>query len=367
MFKKSSRLISLIMVVAMALTVCCCAFAAEGDVSFTIRSVDGYSNPIGGAAFGLYGPDGSIVANTATGADGTATMTIPAAVIGETGDTNLTLVQTAAPAGHEMTDNNWAVTVSGGSAYVDTMGLWDTMYDWIDGTVLTGADFSGNILTVANTATYYELPISYKTVSGLDSDQIKNCTSTFELTNAAGTVVATGHAIGYAEQANGSYTAQIAFDTEQLPAGSYKLTEKNVADISGMELKSTSAINGNTVTIGSRSVGDTITVAYAAPYVAPVVTTKPADENPAETTDPEPSTTPVTDETGDPLTEGDTTIEDGKVPTTDGTNIEDEDTPTSDAPQQANATVWVIIVAAFVILAAAIYSITGKKKAGNNN
>ena len=281
MFKKASRLITLAMIAALVLSVFCGAFAAQSDASFTIRTIDGKNVAVGGARFGLFGPDGSMVSSVTTGADGSAVMVIPADSIGNAGETNFTLVETAAPTGYETTDNNWAVTVTvtGDSATVnvETMGLWDTIFDWVEGTVLTGAEYENGTLTVANIAAYYDIPACYKTVSGLDADQIKACTSTFELANEAGTVVATGHAIGFAAQADGNYTAQIAFDTDKLPAGTYTLSEKNIATVSDMDLKSTSAVNGNRVVVGNSSVGETISVAYDVHYVAPTPDTNGDD------------------------------------------------------------------------------------------
>lgn len=353
MFKKASRLITLIMIAALALSVFCGAFAAESDASFTIRTIDGYSSPIGGARFGLFGPDGSMVSSATTGADGSAVMVIPADSIGDEGETGFTLVQTAAPSGYEATDNNWAVTVNvtGGNTTVsvDAMGLWDTMFDWIDGTVLTGAEYENGTLTVANTAAYYDIPACYKTVSGLNADQIKTCTSSFELTNEAGTTVATGHAIGFSEQPDGSYTAQIAFDIDKLAAGTYTLSEKDISSVSGMDLKSTATVNGSRVVVGSNCVGETVIVTYAEHYIAPV-------------------TSPVADETdvaeNDTDDDSSTDIGDEAVPdssSTPDTTIDDDAVPTSDAPEQSNSTVWIIVVAACVILAATIFFITGKK------
>ncbi|NCC67788.1 MAG: hypothetical protein EOM14_06270, partial [Clostridia bacterium] len=67
MLKKASRLTTLIMIAALALSAFCGAFAAEGDASFTIRTIDGKNVAVGGARFGLFGPDGSMVASSTTG------------------------------------------------------------------------------------------------------------------------------------------------------------------------------------------------------------------------------------------------------------------------------------------------------------
>lgn len=362
MFKKTSALITATMILALVLSMFCGVMAAGTDATLTLYTIDGYNNPISGASFRLYGPDGTAVASAVTGSNGYVVMTISGEDIAENGTTNFTLVETAAPEGYEVTDNNWAVTVTSASGKstvsVEAGGLWDTFYDWIEGSILTGADFAGGKLTVANTAKFYELPNFSMTVKGLSYTQMQGYTSEYELVNASGAKVATGHAIGFAVQSDESFKAQIAFDTKKLPAGTYTLTEKSTSDISGMNTDGIAFANGGKVTIGSSSTGETVSIVYTKPVVVapPAVTgdnagTENNDTEIGNDDNVEPDNSEVTPS---PDTEADN---DGDVV------IDDDDVPTAANPDDGNSYIWIIAGVALIVVAAVIFLMRNKKSA----
>ena len=381
MFRTTSRVITLALTAAFVLALCCGAFAAASSVSFNLYSENGYGSAIGGASFRLNNSSGTAVATATTGANGYVVMTIPASALADEGTTKFTLVQTKAPSGYDTTDNNWAVTVTDGNVSIATDGIWDTMFDWLPSTVLTGADYSNGTMTVANIASYYDIPTSYKTVKGLTADQIKGFTSDYQLKSSAGTVVATGHAVGFELQSDGSYRAPIVFDTKKLPADSYTLVETGVSSVSGMDLKSTSAARSYTVTIGANSVGEVVTASYEAPAPANNngTTTNGGSHHASNSNNSNGSTAnggttangnnDNTDNNGASATDNAGTTDNAEVTASPNagataspeTTINDSETPTSANPG-SHSYVW-YIVAAVIVIACAVYFILRKKTA----
>ena len=366
MFKKTSGFIAVAMIITMVLSMFCGVMAATSDATLTLYSIDGYSKPISGASFRLYGPDGSAVASAVTGSNGYVVMTISSDDLTDNGTTNFTLVETSAPEGYEMTDNNWAVAVSTengkSTVSVEAGGLWDTLYDWIDGSVVTGADFADGKLTVANIAKYYELPDCYMLVKGLSYTQMQGYTSEYELFSASGDKLATGHAIGFAVQNDESFKAQIAFDTKKLPAGTYTLREKSTSEISGMKTDGLAFLNTGKITIGNNSAGEIVSAVYTKPVV---VTPPPATDNGGNADNSDNTDNDKTDSKDD-----DSTIDDSDstpAPDTDEEDdgdvvIDDDDVPTADTPENAgHSYIWIIVAAGLIACVAVVFLIKNKK------
>ena len=364
MISKTSRLITIAILAALLLSMGLCAFAADDGAAFTIYTIDGCRAPIGGASFSLFGSDGSPVTTAVTGASGYATMSIPAAFIADEGATGFTLVQTGVPSGYEVTDNNWAVTVtaSGGKASVDIAadGLWDTIFDWIDGSVVTGSEYAGGTLTVANIVRYYEIPECTKTVKGLSYTQMQGYTSDYELTDASGRAVANGHAIGFAVQGDETFKAPIVFNVDKLPAGTYALKETSVTEIRDMGFEGSKFLNNGKLVVGASGSGEAVYAEYTVPavYVPPV----------REVSSPA-AAAPVTPDNGTAGNDGEKTDAPDK-----NARHEDKDTgeksaeveiaeqkvPTAASPGDGGAKAWVIAaLASAVLIAAAV--VTAKK------
>lgn len=366
MIRKISRLITMMIIASLLLTLCLGAFAADTDVAFTIHTIDGYNAPIGGASFSLLGPNGSSVASATTGSTGYAAITIPSAAIADEGSTNFKLVQTGFPSGYKATDNNWEVTVTmtEGKAAVNiaTNGLWDTIFDWIDGSVITGSEYMGGTLTVANIIQYYDIPKCTKTVAGLSYTQMQGYTSDYELTDASGRVVAIGHTIGFAVQEDESFKAPIIFDRAKIPAGTYLLRETSVTEIEDMDFEGSKFMNNNGVLIVSANgSGETV---YAQ-YTAPVIHTPPAENENTSNTDTSDDNTfnneeAETSEETEPADKNDEDkSKDNKVH---GVEIDDEKVPKASKPESNNIKVWIIVALASVIMIVAVIIMSKRAK-----
>lgn len=369
MIRKLSRLITMTILAALVLSLGFGAFAADTDSAFTIYTINGYNAPVAGAVFSLYGPDGSAVASATTGGTGYATMTIPASAIADEGTTNFNLVQTGVPSGYEVTDNNWAVTVTmvDGVAAVDVAadGLWDTMFDWIDGTVVTGAEYAGGTLTVANIAQYYDIPQCTKTVVGLSYTQMQGYISDFELADASGRVVASGHAIGFAVQGDESFKAPIVFDSVKLPAGTYTLRETSVTGIEDMDFEGSKLLNNGAIVVGANGSGETVYAEYAVPvvYVPPVENndtpqTPPTNNSDDSTLDNNAVETNTSDETETPVKDDEDKKDSEEVGEVE---IDDEAVPTAANPENSGIKVWIIVVFACVVLAVTVFILKRQK------
>lgn len=368
MFRKTSRLITITIIAVLLLSFGVGATAADAGAAFSIYTIDGYSTPIGGASFILLGSDGLSLASATTGTEGSVTITIPATAIPDEGSAEFTLVQTDAPSGYETTENNWkvTVTVNDGKAAVNiaTDGLWDTIFDWVEGSVITGSEYTEGTLTVANIVQYYDIPKCTKTVSGLSYSQMQGYISDYELTDSSGQLVATGHAIGFSEQGDNCYKADIVFDCRKLPAGTYALKETSVTEIGSMNFDGSKFMNNNGVlVVGEKGRGE---VVYAL-YTAPTIHTPPVkNENSTDTNTSADSaeSTLNSEETELAEAEADEKNDDDKSKDTKvrKIEIEDEKVPKAAKPKSSNTKSWIIVALASVIMIVAVIIMSKKAK-----
>ena len=195
----------------------------SGEYGFTVQKVDETGEVIDDsteATFTLTNPDGSTQDYTTT--DGVAT-------IGGLTDGTYKLKEKTAPQGYEPTTTEWTVEISKEGQLLkveEKASILTNIWNWIFGASADKTDgytWNGNTntLSVTNTKIMGKITVSKTVVDG-DGDPLRTDGKfTFEVKNSMGDVVDTLEV-----------TTSSSATTEELPYGTYTITETGKADIS---------------------------------------------------------------------------------------------------------------------------------------